>query len=112
MRRKHLVALAVLFPLSALAGRTTVVLVGTTPTTMPKAIGRQGMLLENRGPNPIYCSFDPAVTTLTGHTVAASGGTLPFNGADQWYCIGTVLQVACTAPNTPAGCGGTTVSEV
>jgi hypothetical protein len=103
MRRKHLVALAVLFPLSAMAGRTTVVLVGTTPTTMPKAIGRQGMLIENRGPNPIYCSFSATVTVATGHTVAASGGTLPFNGADQWYCI------AGTAQESGAG---TVVSEV
>lgn len=102
MRRRHLVALTVLFPLSAFAGRTTVVLVGTTVTTMPRAIGRQGMLIENRGPNPIYCSFDPAVTTLTGHTVAASGGTLPYNGADQWYCIAGTAQVTG---------GGTVVSE-
>lgn len=104
MRRTLLAgAVAVLLPAAALAGRSTVVLVGTTPTAMPKAIGRTGMLLENRGPNPIYCSFDPAVTTTTGHTVAASGGTLPFNGPDQWYCIAGTAQVSG---------GGTVVSEV
>jgi hypothetical protein len=93
MRRKHLVALAVLFPLSALAGRTTVVLVGTTPTTMPRVIGRQGMLIENRGPNPIYCSFDAAVTTTTGHVVAA-GEKFPYNGPDYWYCVAGTAQVS------------------
>lgn len=103
MRRTLLAgAVAVLLPAAALAGRSTVVLVGTTPTAMPKAVGRTGMLLENRGPNPIYCSFDPAVTAPTGHVVA-SGGVLPFNGADQWYCIAGTAQVSG---------GGTVVSEV
>lgn len=94
MKWKHLATLFVLAPLSAFAGRTTVVLVGTTPTVLPRVQGRIGMLIENRGPNPIYCSFDPAVTTTTGHTVAASGGTLPYNGPDYWYCIAGTAQVA------------------
>lgn len=102
MKLKHVALFAVLAPLSAFAGRTTVVLVGTTPTTMPRVTGRQGMLIENRGPNPIYCSFDPAVTTTTGHTLAANGGTLPYNGPDYWYCIANTAQVSG---------GGTVVSE-
>lgn len=102
MKWKHLATLFVLAPLSAFAGRTTVVLVGTTPTVLPRVQGRTGMLIENRGPNPIYCSFDPAVTTTTGHTVAASGGTLPYNGSDYWYCIAGTAQVSG---------GGTVVSE-
>lgn len=67
------------------------VLVGTTPTTMPRVVGRVGLLMENRGPNPIYCSFSATVTTTTGHVVAP-GEKFPYNGPDVWYCVAGTAQ--------------------
>ncbi|MFH1010999.1 MAG: hypothetical protein V1784_07175 [bacterium] len=60
---------------------------------------RQGVLVQNLGPNAIFCGFDNAVTTANGISVAANGGT--YSTSAGWdgtnltvWCRTTVLQVA------------------
>lgn len=101
MRR---LALLALLPLVASAGQTSEVLVGTTPTLLPFFPTRRGLLIENRGPNSIWCALTPAATIIgRSHEVVANGGRFPFNAPDQWWCISSVAQVAGAA---------TVVSEV
>jgi len=111
-----LAALAVLaLPAGALAqslARTQEVLVATTVTKLPLRPGRKGTLLENRGPNPIWCGFSSTIAVGKAHKVAASGGTFVYNGTESIWCVAeTATQVTYDGSN-PTTTGGTVVSEV
>ena len=89
MRR---LALLALLPLVASAGQTSEVLVGTTPTLLPFFPTRKGLLIENRGPNPIWCAMSAAAAIVgRSHKVDVPGGTesnrFPFNAPDMWWCV-------------------------
>lgn len=99
--RPLLAILAVCAASVAVAGVTTEVLVLTTATAMPQtSLYRRGMLIENRGPNAIWCAMGSAASAVVNksHRVAPNGGTLPFNAPDKWWCIAeTANQVTGAA---------------
>lgn len=106
MRR---LALLVLVSLPVLAGQTSEVLVGTTPTALPFFPTRRGLLIENRGPNPIWCAMSASAAVVgRSHKVDAPGGAesnrFPFNAPDMWWCV------AESAPQVSGA--ATVVSEV
>lgn len=98
--RRFLVLLTFL-PAVALAGTTTEVLVLTTATALPQSsVYRRGMLIENRGPNAIWCAMGSSSKAVANksHRVAPNGGTLAFNGPDLWWCVAeTANQVTGAA---------------
>lgn len=68
-----------------MADYTTVNVLNTVATSLTSGLtgtGYKTILVENGGPNPIYCSPDPAVTVNTGHEIAANDGwrSFPWNG--------------------------------
>lgn len=92
MRRLPLLALLGLLPLVATAGLTSEVLVGMTPTPLPFSPTRKGLLIENRGPNPIWCAMSATAAVVgRSHKIDVPGGTesnrFPFNAADAWWCV-------------------------
>lgn len=101
---RRLVILAIL-PIVAFAGQTSEVLVGTVPTLLPYFPTRRGLLVENHGPNPIWCAMSEGATVIgSAHKIAANGGRFPFNAPDRWWCVAEgAAQVAGAA---------TVVSEV
>jgi hypothetical protein len=103
MRLRTLI-LAALFPFVAVAG-TSEVLVLTTVTALPQAsLYRRGLLIENRGPNPIWCALSSAATVVNKAHKIAAGERFAFNAPDKWWCIAeTASQVTGAA---------TVVSEV
>jgi hypothetical protein len=104
MRRAILASLLFL-PVIATAGTTREVLVLTSATKVTSSNTRRGTLIENRGPNAIWCAFTAASDVVNkSHKVAADGGLFPFNSPDAVYCIAeTAAQVTGAA---------TVVSEV
>ena len=97
--------LAALFPFVAQAGTTTEVLVLTTATALPQAsLYRRGLLIENRGPNAIWCALSSAAAVVNKSHKIATGERFPFNAPDKWWCVAeTASQVTGAA---------TVVSEV
>lgn len=68
-----------------MADYTTVNVSNVTVTSLTSGLtgtGYKTILVENGGPNPIYCSRDPAVTTDTGHEIGANDAwrSFPFDG--------------------------------
>ncbi|WFG54122.1 hypothetical protein Mx9_p15 [Myxococcus phage Mx9] len=92
MRRVLLLALVAL---PALAGQTSEVLVGTTPTALPFFPTRRGLLIENRGPNAIWCAMSASAAVVgRSHRVGPNGDRFPFNAPDQWWCVAeTAAQI-------------------
>lgn len=83
-----------------MADYTTVNVSDTTPTRLTASLtgtGYKTILIENGGPNPIYCSKDPSVTVDTGHEIAANDGwrSFPFDGP--------IYAVAATAAQDGTG---------
>lgn len=105
--RLRLFLLAVILPLAAHASDTVEVLVLTTATAMPQtSLTRRGLMIENRGPNAIWCAFGSSSRAVVNksHKVSASGDRFTFNGPDKVWCIAeTANQVTGAA---------TVVSEV
>ncbi len=97
----------------ALAGRTQEVLVLTTATALPQLAQRRAMLLENRGPNPIWCAMGSASAAVVGksHKVAA-GERFAFNAGDAWWCVAESANQVTYNSSSPSTTGGTIVSEV
>lgn len=104
---RPLLALFALLPAMALASDTTEVLVQTTATALPQTnLYRRGLLVENRGPNAIWCAFGSSARAVVNksHKVAANGGVFPVNSPDKVWCIAeTAAQLTGAA---------TVVSEV
>lgn len=103
---RRILFLAAVLPFVAAAGVTTEVLVLTTATALPQSsLYRRGMLVENRGPNAIWCAFSSAAAVVDkAHRVAPNGGTFPLNAPDKMWCVAeTANQVTGAA---------TVVSEV
>lgn len=104
---RYAVLLATLLPVTAFGGNTTEVLVQTTATALPQTtLYRRGLLIENRGPNAIWCAFGSSAKAVVNkaHKVAANGGLFPVNAPDKVWCIAeTANQVTGAA---------TVVSEV
>jgi hypothetical protein len=86
---------------------TSEALVGVGPTAMPLASGTKSQILQNLGPNSIYCStaingsanadagLDDAGAFLgAGGVSIPSGASATFDTTLQIYCVSTVLQVA------------------
>lgn len=85
MRR---LALLALLPIVASAGQTSEVLVGMTPTLLPFYPSRRGLLIENHGPNAIWCAMSAAAAVVgRAHRVGPNGDRFPFNAPDQWWCV-------------------------
>jgi hypothetical protein len=86
---RPLLVLFALLSTVAMAGVTTEVLVLTTATALPQAsLYRRGMLIENRGPNAIWCAFSAAAAVVNkSHRIAPDGGTFPFNSTDKMWCV-------------------------
>lgn len=82
----------------------------TTATEIPvtSPTSRNSLVIQNLGPNAIYCGATNAVTTLTGIKIAALGGTFPIdvtwdavNARPRIYCVAkTASQVAGDDTNT------------
>lgn len=104
MRLRTLI-LAALFPFVAQAGTTTEVLVLTTATALPQAsLYRRGLLIENRGPNSIWCAFSAATAIVDKAHEVVSGDRFALNAPDKMWCVAeTANQVTGAA---------TVVSEV
>lgn len=104
--RNLVTLLAVCTASVSFAGTTTEVLVLTSATALPQtSYFRRGLLIENRGPNAIWCAFSSATTVVNkAHRVAPNGGTFALNAPDKMWCIAeTAAQVTGAA---------TVVSEV
>lgn len=104
------VAVVVLGARPARAGETTEVLVSNvTPTKLPANPLRRGLLIENQGPNAIWCAMTSAAAVAgKSHRVGPASerpnNRFPFNNPDAWWCVSeTAAQVTGAA---------TVVSEV
>ena len=107
-----LLALSFLVAVPALAQSSTQeVLVTTSATKLPQNTFRRAVLLENRGPNPIWCGFSSTVAVGKAHKVP-SGDRFPVNTPEAVWCVAeTAAQVTYDDAN-PTTTGGTVVSEV
>jgi hypothetical protein len=90
---RPLLVLFALLSTVAMAGVTTEVLVLTTATALPQvSLYRRGMLIENRGPNAIWCAFSAAAAVVNkSHRVGPAseqpGNRFPFNSTDKIWCV-------------------------
>lgn len=90
---RRILFLAAVLPFVAAAGVTTEVLVLTTATALPQSsLYRRGMLIENRGPNAIWCAFSSAAAVVNkAHRVGPASETgnnrFPFNAPDKMWCV-------------------------
>lgn len=108
---RSLLVLFVFVPAVALCqARTQEILLTTTATALPQLFGRRAMLIENRGPNAIWCAFGGTSSAVVNkaHRIGPSTETgnnrFPYNGTEVVYCIAeTANQVTGAA---------TVVSEV
>lgn len=108
------VAVAVVSPQSVPGKfRCSAVSVLTTPTTVISgASDHNAWLIQNLGPNPIYCNGDPSITVSTSNSVQvpASGGVLTSDVYGRYGKLGndTIICVAATAsqstPNDTRKC--------
>ncbi|QSQ14033.1 hypothetical protein [Myxococcus landrumensis] len=99
-----ILSVVVLVSHSAQAGVTTEVLVSnTTPTALPANPLRRGLLIENQGPNAIWCAMSSAATVVgkahrVGPASEAPSNAFPFNAPDAWWCVAeTAAQVTGAA---------------
>lgn len=104
MRLLRLLAVAVLVP-AAVYAATREVLVGTTPTRIPRTASTTAVLLYNAGPDTICCAQ------------VSDGGAPPdcipvASGASMALDIPSNQPIHCTAPTAQAGDAGTRVLEV
>jgi Tfp pilus assembly protein FimT len=96
----RLTALLCLLAAPALAEDYDTVNVDTSATNVTSGLSDtryKSLLVENGGSNAIYCSRDPAVTTNTGHKVAASDGWRSFPYEGPLYCIAATAAQTGTA---------------
>lgn len=93
--------------------RTQEILVTTTAVKMPQLANRRGALLENRGPNAIWCAFGSAVFAVVGkcHKVG-SGERFAYNGPEALWCVAETADQVTYSGASPSTTGGTVVSEV
>lgn len=104
MRPLYLVATAVFVPLVVMAA-TREVLVGTTPTRIPRTASTTSVLIFNAGPVAICCAQ------------VSDGGAPPdcvpiASGTGMSLDIPSNQPVHCTAPTLQVGDAGTRVMEV
>lgn len=104
MRRLLVIAASVLVSLAAVAA-TREVLVGTTPTRIPRTASTSAVVLYNAGPEDICCAQ------------VSDGGAPPHcvpiaSGASLSLEIPSNQPVHCTAPTAQVGDAGTRVLEV
>lgn len=66
-------------------------------TAIPDMNGANAVLVQNLGPNAIYCGNDSLVTTSTGTQVPANGGVLTFDIVQGG--AGPVTGTATITPN-------------
>lgn len=83
------------------ADMTREVIVGTTATLITFTSGYTGRLVENRGPNSLWCGFgsSTAAVAFKSHEIV-SGGYWAFDqpqGITPLYCLTAVLQVTLAA---------------
>jgi hypothetical protein len=78
---------------------TEVAVSSSTPTALPATTCTTCtvILIENGGPNDIFCSPESDVTTLTGFRVAANDGYRSFPNVPLWCIAETADQSASTA---------------
>jgi len=82
-------------------------LVGTTPTQITASSPRSSFLVQNLGPNPIWCQLGGDGGTLSpdhGVIVSAVGGSWGMPEREGWpiWCVASTAQVDG---------GGTTITE-
>ena len=108
--RRIFVLFSILPTLALAQARTQEILVTTTAAAMPQLFGRRAMLIENRGPNAIWCAFGSAASAVVnkahriGPVSEQPNNRFPYNGTEVLYCVAeTANQVTGAA---------TVVSEV
>ena len=104
MRPLRLLAFAVLVPLAAFAA-TREVLVGTTPTRIPRTASTVSVLVYNAGPDAICCAQTSDGGAPPDCVPIASGGSMSLD-------IPSNQPLSCTAPNAQVADAGTRVLEV
>lgn len=85
-----------------MADYITVNVSNTAPTSLTAGLtgtGYKTILVENGGANPIYCSRDSAVSTDTGHEVAANDGWRSFPYDGPLYAIASTAAQDGTGRN-------------
>jgi hypothetical protein len=97
------VALAILLPISAYAA-TREVLVGTSPTRIPRTASTTAVELYNAGPDSICCAQAPDAGFPDCRPVAS--------GASWALDVTTNQPITCVAPTAQVGDAGTRVTEV
>jgi hypothetical protein len=104
MTKRLLLIAALLLPVSALALPSNQVLVLTTATRVDTAgfAQRAGVVIQNNGPNAIYCRVGSTTSLAVnyGYFIAAGGGvwSFPLPAQVPVYCISaTANQVAGAA---------------
>lgn len=77
---------------------TIEVLVGVTPTPVPRIVGATGFEILNLGPNDIWVSIDdPAACIIGSCRKVSAGDSWAMNGTRVPYLICSVAQVAGSA---------------
>lgn len=103
MKLPFRLALAVLLPLSAYAA-TREVLVGTTPTRIPRTASTTAVELYNAGPSTICCAQAPDAGVPDCRPIAS--------GAAWSLDVSTNQPITCVAPTAQVGDAGTRVTEI
>jgi hypothetical protein len=104
MRSLRHLALLIFVPLAVLAA-TREVLVGTTPTRIPRTPSTSTVLLYNNGAEDICCAQVSDGGAPPDCVPIASGGSMALD-------IPSNQPLHCTAPNAQVGDAGTRVLEV
>ncbi len=103
MRFPVLSALAILLSLSALAA-TREVLIGTSPTRIPRTASTTAVELYNSGPSTICCAQAPD---------AGVPDCRPIPSGASWSLDVTTNQpITCVAPTAQVADAGTRVTEI
>jgi len=104
MRPPRYLFLLVLAPL-ALVAATREVLVGTTPTRIPRTASTTGVVIQNVGPNPICCAQTADGGLPPDCIVVASGVALSLD-------IPSNQPIQCSSAVAQTADAGTRVMEV
>lgn len=80
---------------------TEVLVLNTAATALTRTPGRHGLLVQNLGPNAIFCGYTAAEAVVNkGIKLAANGGSLSIDvisDSQDVYCIAATADQVTTA---------------